>query len=204
MTDPGHNQMRVSDSDRQAAADRLRFAQSEGRLSVQEYDDRLGRLYQAVTYGDLASLFADLPNAMPPMPPPAFQSQPPFQQQPPYQQPYMPPPPPMTGPIAGPAAVVNNTIVVPPTPYFLPNSGYATAGLVLGILGLIGFWIPFGDIVMSGLAVILSVVGLGQTNSGRYAGRGKAIAGLVCGIIGLIPAILVIGGILAVVGASVH
>lgn len=54
-------EMRISDRDRQAAAERLRFALGEGRLDLLEFDDRLARAYAAVTYADLESLFADLP-----------------------------------------------------------------------------------------------------------------------------------------------
>jgi hypothetical protein len=53
--------MRVSDAERQAAAERLRAAMGEGRLDLLEYDTRLARAYQAVTYADLDKLFTDLP-----------------------------------------------------------------------------------------------------------------------------------------------
>jgi hypothetical protein len=55
--------LRVSDRDRQAAAERLRLAMGEGRLDLVEYDDRLARAYAAVTYADLEPLFTDLPPA---------------------------------------------------------------------------------------------------------------------------------------------
>jgi len=53
--------MRVSDRDRQAAADRLRIAHDEGRLDFAEYDERLASAYRAVHFADLEPLFADLP-----------------------------------------------------------------------------------------------------------------------------------------------
>jgi hypothetical protein len=53
--------MRVSDAERQAAAERLRSAMGEGRLDLTEYDNRLGLAYAAVTYADLDRLFTDLP-----------------------------------------------------------------------------------------------------------------------------------------------
>jgi Domain of unknown function (DUF1707) len=53
--------MRASDSDREAAAERLRAALNEGRLDVHEYDERLARAYRSVTYGELADLFVDVP-----------------------------------------------------------------------------------------------------------------------------------------------
>ena len=53
--------MRAADHDRQQVVDRLRSAVADGRLTVDEYVDRMGRAYQSVTYGDLAPLYADLP-----------------------------------------------------------------------------------------------------------------------------------------------
>jgi hypothetical protein len=185
MTDPGR-QVRISDSDRQAAANRLRSAQEEGRLPVGEYDDRLGKLYQAVTYADIDVLFRDLPQPMPQQP----MMQPFMQQQPMMQQPMMPQQP-MTGPVAGPAAVVQNTNTITIAgPVALPSSGFATAGMVFGILALCGFWIPFGDFGLAGLAVILSIVGLVQTSGNKLGGHGQAVAGLVMGIIAFLPTIL--------------
>jgi hypothetical protein len=55
--------MRASDSDRQAVVDRLRAGLDDGRLKMEEYVDRIGVAYEAVTYGDLAALYADLPAA---------------------------------------------------------------------------------------------------------------------------------------------
>jgi hypothetical protein len=55
--------LRVSDSERQAAVERLRLAHDEGRLNLDEYDTRLGAAYASVTYADLDRLFDDLPTA---------------------------------------------------------------------------------------------------------------------------------------------
>jgi hypothetical protein len=54
-------QLRVSDAERQAAADRLGGAMAVGRLDLLEYDKRIALAYSAVTYGDLDQLFLDLP-----------------------------------------------------------------------------------------------------------------------------------------------
>jgi Domain of unknown function (DUF1707) len=54
-------EVRVSDGERQLAAERLRAAHDEGRLDLYEYDNRLVRAYSSVTYADLDALFADLP-----------------------------------------------------------------------------------------------------------------------------------------------
>lgn len=54
-------EMRASDRDRQQVVDRLRGALEDGRLTIEEYVDRMEVACQAVTYGDLAPLCADLP-----------------------------------------------------------------------------------------------------------------------------------------------
>jgi hypothetical protein len=56
-------EMRASDADRQEVIERLRAALDEGRLKMDEYIDRMGLASEAVTYGDLAPLCADLPQA---------------------------------------------------------------------------------------------------------------------------------------------
>ena len=58
-------ELRVSDGERQAAAERLRAAHDEGRLDFAEYDNRLAQAYASLTYGDLDRLFADLPARVP-------------------------------------------------------------------------------------------------------------------------------------------
>jgi hypothetical protein len=55
--------MRASDADRQQVIERLRAALDEGRLKMDEYIDRMGQASEAVTYGDLVPLYADLPES---------------------------------------------------------------------------------------------------------------------------------------------
>jgi hypothetical protein len=57
--------MRASDADREAVAELLRTALSEGRLDLAEFDERLQRVYAAKTYGDLGGLLDDLPVTAP-------------------------------------------------------------------------------------------------------------------------------------------
>lgn len=57
--------MRASDQDRQQVVAQLRSALEDGRLTMDEYVDRMAAAYQAVTYGDLAPLCADLPASSP-------------------------------------------------------------------------------------------------------------------------------------------
>ena len=45
--------MRASDADRQEVVERLRGALDEGRLKMDEYLERMGLAYEAMTYGDL-------------------------------------------------------------------------------------------------------------------------------------------------------
>jgi hypothetical protein len=53
--------VRAADTDRAAVAEELGEHMSAGRLTVDEFDDRLSRAYAAKTYGELDELTADLP-----------------------------------------------------------------------------------------------------------------------------------------------
>jgi hypothetical protein len=53
--------IRASDADRDRAAEALREHHATGRLSVEEFQDRLDRVYAAKTLGELDELMADLP-----------------------------------------------------------------------------------------------------------------------------------------------
>ena len=53
--------MRAATADRERAVDVLKAGFAEGRLTQEEYNDRMGRAYAARTYGELAALTADLP-----------------------------------------------------------------------------------------------------------------------------------------------
>lgn len=71
--------LRAADADRAAVADVLGQHMSAGRLSLDEYDERLAQAYAAKTYGELERLTADLPAARPdprpgPQPPAAAPS----------------------------------------------------------------------------------------------------------------------------------
>jgi hypothetical protein len=63
VTDP----LRASDADREATAARLRGGMEEGRISVDELEERVGTAYRARTRAELDLLVADLP-AGPPAP----------------------------------------------------------------------------------------------------------------------------------------
>jgi hypothetical protein len=53
--------MRAASTDRERTVDVLKAGFAEGRLTQDEYNERMGRAYAARTYGELAALSADLP-----------------------------------------------------------------------------------------------------------------------------------------------
>ena len=54
------DELRASDADRERVADRLRAAGGDGRLNVDELDERVQAAYAATTRGELARLTTDL------------------------------------------------------------------------------------------------------------------------------------------------
>jgi hypothetical protein len=68
--------MRAASADRERAVDVLKAGFAEGRLTQDEYNDRMGRAYAARTYGELAALTADLPAGPLPVWPVAAYQQP--------------------------------------------------------------------------------------------------------------------------------
>ena len=69
--EPDPAQMRISDADRHQVAEILREAAGEGRLDLDELDERLEATYAARTYADLVPITLDLPAQRPaqsPMP----------------------------------------------------------------------------------------------------------------------------------------
>ncbi|MCQ0023465.1 DUF4190 domain-containing protein [Streptomyces somaliensis DSM 40738] len=113
-----------------------------------------------------------------------------------YPAPAAPTPPPVGYPTA------------PPPPYAAPapaygmpaaqpSNGLGTAGLVLGIIGIVcnltvALWLV--GVVLGILAIIFGAIGRGKANRGEATNRGAAMAGLVTGIISavLIPSILLL------------
>lgn len=106
-----------------------------------------------------------------------------------YQQPYPGQPSPYAGgpPAGGPYGY-------PPPPYSqypLPKTGNgkATAGLILGIISIVFFWLSFFDAIPIVLGLIFGFLGLGESKR-TGSGRGSAIAGIVCAFIGAALAII--------------
>jgi hypothetical protein len=63
-------EMRASDDDRQRVIADLQRHTEAGRLSLDEFSDRVGAVYSARTLGELATVTRDLPAA--PVAPPAY------------------------------------------------------------------------------------------------------------------------------------
>ena len=66
MTPPPEPTFRASDAEREHHAELLREHAAQGRLTVDELDERLDRVYAARTHGELAPVVADLPVPEPP------------------------------------------------------------------------------------------------------------------------------------------
>jgi hypothetical protein len=70
--EPGQDRrelMRASDADRERVVRLLRDAHAEGRLTAEEFDQRMDQAYAARTYADLDGLTTDLPPPARPGPP---------------------------------------------------------------------------------------------------------------------------------------
>lgn len=59
---PGAPEMRAGDADRERVAQVLRDAAGEGRLTLDELDERLDAVYAAKTYAELEPITRDLPS----------------------------------------------------------------------------------------------------------------------------------------------
>ena len=160
-----HPSMRAASADRERAVDVLKAGFAEGRLTQDEYNDRMGRAYAARTYGDLAALTADLPagaSPVPAWPVPAYQ----------------PPPPSGTnslaiasmvlgvaefftgGLTAIPAVICGHIARRQMKQTAQRGDGLATSGMVLGYMAVI-FW---------GVLIALSIVGAVISASGGAPG----------------------------------
>ena len=76
------------------------------------------------------------------------------------------------------------------------GNGMAIAGFVCGVLSLLGLGIFLGI-----PAIIFSAIGLKRANREGRPHRGLAIAGLVCGIVSVVLFLLLVGIVIAFLGA---
>ena len=154
--------MRAASADRERAVDVLKAGFTEGRLTQDEYNERIGQAYAARTYGELAAITADLPSgAMPAVfPVPMYQ------------------PPVSTNSLARASLVLGVaeffTMGLTAIPAIIcghmakrelrqtgqRGDGLATSGLVLGYMAVI-FW---------GILIALSIVGAVISASGYGGG----------------------------------
>ena len=65
------------------------------------------------------------------------------------------------------------------------SNGLAIAGLVLGILAIVTFFVPYAGIVLGLIGLVLSILGRKRANE-TGVGGGMAITGLILSIIGII------------------
>ena len=66
MTEPGQpSPQRIGDAERDSAAELLREHLAQGRLSAEEFDERVGAALTAKVASDLDPLFSDLPEPRP-------------------------------------------------------------------------------------------------------------------------------------------
>ncbi|WP_326566484.1 DUF4190 domain-containing protein [Amycolatopsis rhabdoformis] len=93
-------------------------------------------------------------------------------------------------PYSAPYATPNPYAQYPPGYVPTRQSGMAIAGMIIGILALITFWVPFWDVIAALTAIGLSWAGIVQAGKPGYSGQGMGIAGLVCGIVAAIPAVI--------------
>ena len=68
-TRSGPNRLRTSDTEREQVAEMLRAAMAEGRLTLEEGEERLGQAYAARFRDELVPLTADLPTTAGPRSP---------------------------------------------------------------------------------------------------------------------------------------
>lgn len=73
---PDPKQLRASDNDRERYAQLLHTAMGEGRITMNELEERLGTVYAAKTVGELEPVVADLPQAGTPAAVPSAQPAP--------------------------------------------------------------------------------------------------------------------------------
>lgn len=88
-----------------------------------------------------------------------------------------------------------------------PRNGAGTAGMVLGIIGLVLGFVPvFGwlAIVIALVGLPLSCVGRSRARNGEATNRGQAEAGMVCNIIALVLTILAAIAMAAMAGAGYY
>jgi Domain of unknown function (DUF1707)/Domain of unknown function (DUF4190) len=177
MTQPGYGHLRASAAERERAVDVLKAAFTEGRLSQDEYTDRVGQVQASRTYGDLAGLVCDLPvgpfGSLPPPPAPGYPGYPA------YPGVYGPvyPPSSVDAPVYGPGHPLAGPYQ-PGPPLVVPRQRdtLAVASLALAVAAVA---FPLAAFAAVGVGVA-ALVRIRQTG---MPGRNFAIAGIALGIL---------------------
>ena len=78
----------------------------------------------------------------------------------------------------------------PPASPYAPKrtNGVAIAALVLGIIGLLTFWVPILGLVLGLIALVLGIVGVRRGPNGK----GMAVAGIVLGTLAVIGGVIIL------------
>ncbi|GAB3221582.1 hypothetical protein GCM10027447_07370 [Glycomyces halotolerans] len=118
-----------------------------------------------------------------------------YSPQPPPQQPgYGPPQQPAYGQPQQPYGQPGMQPQMPPQyggmPAPQPKNGLGTAGMVVGIIGIVLAWCGIVGIVLAVLAVSFGGVGVARANRGEATNKGMALTGVILGAITLALAIL--------------
>lgn len=102
-------------------------------------------------------------------------------------------------PVPPPPTAVVKPWMAPPRPvypgYVVPRSdGLCIAGMVLGIIGLVLFWVPYVAIPCGILAIIFGAIGIRnvQQSPQTKTGQGMGVAGLVTGILAFLGGIFMV------------
>ena len=104
----------------------------------------------------------------------------PWQQPPPPRQEALPPPPPQAGPWA---PAYGYPYQAPPQ-----SNGLGVAALVLGIVGLLGCWVPIVGALVALVGLVLGIVALSKSRKAQRS-NGLAVAGVIISGIALLAGI---------------
>ena len=69
----------------------------------------------------------------------------------------------------------------------------AIAALIVGIIACLGFWVPFGGVLLGIVALILGIIAWRKASAGTAGGKAMAVIGTILG------GLAVLGGIVATI-----
>jgi hypothetical protein len=77
----------------------------------------------------------------------------------------------------------------PPAKQGLPQ-GLAVGALIVGIIAVLGSWIPVAGGIIGLVAVILGIVAWRRASTGRGAGMAMAITGAILGLVAIVISVI--------------